>query len=126
MSFLLLALKPYFLAMLPIILIEGVHLAKSSSHLLLRNPQMMNQFNTILEQQMPIITGRSDWPRLSTPARWQIVEGSIALLAATCEVWQGLFLLVELILPSRSVLGTGTLTTYFISYIYNYFLSYDL
>jgi hypothetical protein len=126
MSFLLLALKPYFLAMLPIILIEGVHLAKSSSHLLLRNPQIMNQINTMLDQQMPIVTGRSDWPRLSTPARWQIVEGSISLLAATCEVWQGLFLLVELILPSRSVLGTGILSTHLISYIYHYFLLYNV
>jgi len=107
MSLLLLGFKPYFLASMPVLLVEGLHLGKVVVAELQKNPEMMAQIYAAMEQQMPAVLGRADWARMSSQARWNLVENAFAQLAATCEIWQGLFLLVELLLPTRSLLGTS-------------------
>lgn len=105
MTVILFAQKPYFLPLISIILVEGFALVKSKAPALLGNPAVASQLATV-EQQMPALMGRSDWSRLSTATKWNVAEEKVWLVAATCEVWQGIFFLVELILPSRALLGT--------------------
>ena len=105
MSTLLLSQKPYMLPLFPIILVESFPMIKGQDLSILNNPALASQLATI-QQQMPALMGRSDWNNLSTTNKWNVAENKVRSMAATCEIWQGLFFLIELIFPSRSMLGT--------------------
>jgi hypothetical protein len=109
MSCLLFAVRPYLLAAAPILFIEGYPLARALAEEVKKNPSLMEKVAPTIEQQMPLLVGRSDWPTMSESSRWALVEDLVQFLAATCEVWQGLFFIIELILPTRSLLATGIL-----------------
>jgi len=104
MSILLLSQKPYILSILPIVLVESFDLAKQQLPALFTQPVLEPQLAK-LDQQMPAFMGRPDWSRLSTATKWSIGLEKVRLIAATCEVWQGIFFIVELALPSRSLIG---------------------
>jgi hypothetical protein len=108
MATLLLVIRPYFLAAAPILLIEGYPLLRVAVSAFKSRPDLLARIPAgFLDQQLPAVLNRPDWASLSEPARWTIVEGYVQALAATCEVWQGLFFLIELVLPTRSFIATG-------------------
>lgn len=46
------------------------------------------------------------WQRLGIGAKWQLFNAKIVQMACYCEVMQGIFLLIELVMPSRNFLFT--------------------
>jgi hypothetical protein len=46
------------------------------------------------------------WKALSGAAKWQLFNSKVVQMACYCEVMQGLFLLIELVMPSRNFLFT--------------------
>ncbi|CAE7753834.1 unnamed protein product, partial [Symbiodinium microadriaticum] len=47
-----------------------------------------------------------EWTRLSSAAKWQLFNSKVLGMAAYCEVMQGLYLIIELVMPTRSFLFT--------------------
>ena len=105
MCCLLLALRPYLLAAVPMLLIEGFLLIHVYGDQIKSNPAITARLLPMIEQQMPQVI--PNWHRMSEAQRWAFAGDQVQFVAATCEIWQGLFFVIEMLLPTRSMLATG-------------------
>lgn len=107
LSLILLMSKPYLLAVAPIVLVEAAQLAKLCTEKMTDYYNMCPaQYKPMLDQAIQQVVKRPDWAAMSTQARWNVVDAKAMEMSATAEVLQGIFLVVELLLPSRSFLFT--------------------
>ena len=95
----------YFLAMLPILLLDLAHLTpymlrKMNS----TSPSSIDQANTVIEGQIPKMLNISveDWRLMPSSDKWNIFNTIMNKFSATAEVMQGAYLVVELIMPTRN------------------------
>lgn len=95
----------YFLAMLPILLLDLAHLMPYILRkLTVSSPDTIEQMNTAIEGQVPKMINISveDWRRMPVSDKWNILNTVINKFSATAEVMQGAYLVVELIMPTRN------------------------
>jgi hypothetical protein len=59
---------------------------------------------SISEKYLPSALGIPGWAQLSTQSKWSQFNQKVVAVAATAEVMQGLFLVFELLFPTRNFL----------------------
>lgn len=95
----------YFLAMLPILLLDLAHLTPYILRQIAnKSPEIIVKANAIIESQVPKMINLSieDWNRMPVSDKWNIFNTVINKFSATAEVMQGAYLIVELIMPTRN------------------------
>lgn len=106
---LLVSARPYLLAMMPILLIESAHTASYGYDLLSKKmPSILERVSSVVEKYLPQAMQRTpeEWNRLNSQTKWKHFNSKVLDMSAYCEVMQGLFLIFELLLPTRSIFLT--------------------
>ena len=93
--------------MLPIFLLEGSQFAFFlHQQMLTSHPTVHARAEALVERFIPSALGVVGWQQLSTSSKWNEFNQKVVLLSATCEVIQGLMLIIELVFPTRNFLFT--------------------
>mmetsp|Transcript_10728 Transcript_10728/g.10773 ORF Transcript_10728/g.10773 Transcript_10728/m.10773 type:complete len:421 (-) Transcript_10728:148-1410(-) len=111
MCILLLISRPYISGISAMIITETTHIVAHVIKYLEKHPEYLRQCTKVVELRLlPFLTGGTmgveDWRRLSTSSKWNQFSSKMMTMAAQSEVMHGLFLVVELLLPSRNLLMT--------------------
>lgn len=107
LSILLAMTKPYLLAVAPVYLTEFAHLAVHiAEYAKSKQPALLGKASHYIDLYLPSILGlnqtQQDWKKFSERQKWQQFNTTIVRLAVTSEVLQGIFLAIELLLPTRN------------------------
>lgn len=104
LSLLLVMSRPYFLACAPLVLVElNRYIPDIFSYFQAHLPEMEHRIRPLLTQYAPQLHGQ-DLSFLFSQQQVNRVQDQFLNYAAIIEVWQGIFLVVECILPSRNIL----------------------
>jgi hypothetical protein len=109
LSLLLLMQPPAILAMAPLCITALVHSTHYIHSMVERkSPETLTKVAVLVSKYLPSMLKQSPeaWETLTTSAKWRVFDQELLGMACSCEVMQGLALLVQLILPSRNFLGT--------------------
>lgn len=102
-----LSVHGYMLAMMPIFLLECAHFVPyAMNDLTVRQPAVLDKATMYINQYLPKAVGLSteDWVGMPASDKWNIFYTLINKLSATAEVMQGLYLVIELVMPTRNFL----------------------
>lgn len=110
MAFVLLMSRPYLLAMAPIFLTESIHVVHYLANTQIPQAQpLFDKIVPLIDRYAPNVFARSEdeWRLLTKQSKINVVSNKFLEFAANCEVMQGVYLIVELLLPTRNFVGVA-------------------
>jgi len=97
---------PVLLALLPLLMFDVIRMCYWVHTVLsFVAPPAAGTASGLVDKVMPYFTGRQDWSTLAPPARWSALSSAAAASVAQTQVMLGIFLIVMLVTPSRSIIA---------------------
>lgn len=93
--------RSYSLAIQPLVLMEGIDFMKQFCYLL---PSIGNLISTTINTIVGKFQSGSSWIVMSPTDKWNRLTVILSQLSAKCEVYQGIYLIVEIFTPRRNLL----------------------
>ena len=93
--------RSYSLAIQPLVLMEGIDFMKQFCNLL---PGIGNLISAMINTVVGRFQSGSSWIVMSPTDKWNRLSVIFSQLAAKCEVYQGIYLIVEVFTPRRNLL----------------------